>query len=180
MITWLSGEKHRRRRAIVLRYFSGEAAKKHQNIQVDETRVLIKNLVDDPKHLFEHLKLCLVWSLEAHVTDLLAGSGLTSSCWARMEFALRSTMTLGSWRSTRPSLQQRREALWSTSLMRSPFVSHIPYRLHYANPLEVMGYPKWFPFSGFRIRAEQSVRIVEECCRYRPFNECKAMLVCHP
>ena len=55
MLTNTSGAPHKVRRAIAQRYFSGPAAKKHQNVQEAEAHELLRALVASPDDLHNHL-----------------------------------------------------------------------------------------------------------------------------
>ncbi|KAH9475818.1 Cytochrome P450 monooxygenase 208 [Psilocybe cubensis] len=56
VLTYISGEPHRVRRATVQRYFSGPASVKHRHHQQEESRVLAANLLRRPDALDDHIK----------------------------------------------------------------------------------------------------------------------------
>lgn len=60
MITNLSGQPHKVRRAIAQRYYSGSAAKNHQFVQEQEARDLLRVIATSPDDLFDHLKRCVI------------------------------------------------------------------------------------------------------------------------
>ena len=56
VLTYISGEAHRVRRAAVRHYFSGPASVKHRHHQEQESRVLVANLLKRPDDLDNHIK----------------------------------------------------------------------------------------------------------------------------
>lgn len=56
MITNMSGNPHKARRAVAQRYYSGPAAKNHQNVQQEEARDLLRLIAASPADLQKHLK----------------------------------------------------------------------------------------------------------------------------
>jgi hypothetical protein len=56
MLTNMTGEPHRVRRATAQRYYSGSAARKHQHVQQQEARDLLRVIAASPDDLRDHLK----------------------------------------------------------------------------------------------------------------------------